>query len=90
LAPLLRLDGRMRSQMLETLLAYLESDGRMTGFAAQIGLSRPAAYARLARLRQALHDDLDDPQTRLSLHLAMLALDQDRGSGSGVAGTAAT
>ena len=82
LAPLLRLDGRVRRQMLATLLAYLEADGGMTGFAAKIGLSRPAAYARLARLRQALHDDLDDPQTRLSLHLAMLALDQDRDSGS--------
>ena len=82
LAPLLRLDGRVRRQMLATLLAYLEADGGMTGFAARIGLSRPAAYARLARLRQALHDDLDDPQTRLSLHLAMLALDQDRDSGS--------
>jgi PucR family transcriptional regulator, purine catabolism regulatory protein len=86
LAPLLRLDGRMRTQMLETLLAYLEADGGMTGFAAKIGLSRPAAYARLARLRQALHDDLDDPQTRLSLHLAMLALNQDRDSGSAVPG----
>jgi PucR family transcriptional regulator, purine catabolism regulatory protein len=82
LAPLLRLDGRVRRQMLATLRAYLEADGGMTGFAARIGLSRPAAYARLARLRQALHDDLDDPQTRLSLHLAMLALDQDRDSGS--------
>jgi len=82
LAPLLRLDGRVRRQMLATLLAYLEADGGMTGFAAKIGLSRPAAYARLARLRQALHDDLDDPQTRLSLHLAMLALDQDRRSHS--------
>jgi purine catabolism regulator len=82
LAPLLRLDGRVRRQMLATLRAYLEADGGMTGFAARIGLSRPAAYARLARLRQALHDDLDDPQTRLSLHLATLALDQDRDSGS--------
>ena len=82
LAPLLRLDGRVRRQMLATLRAYLEADGGMTGFAARIGLSRPAAYARVARLRQALHDDLDDPQTRLSLHLAMLALDQDRDSGS--------
>jgi purine catabolism regulator len=82
LAPLLRLDGRVRRQMLATLRAYLEADGGMTGFAARIGLSRPAAYARLARLRQALHDDLDDPQTRLSLHLAMLALDQGRDSGS--------
>ena len=45
-----------------------------------IGLSRPAAYARLARLRQVLDSDLDQPRTRLSLHLAMLVLKQDQES----------
>ena len=46
----------------------------MTAFAAAVGLSRPAAYARLARLRELLGRDLEQPRTRLSLHLAVLAL----------------
>ena len=50
----------------------------MTAFAEAVKLSRPAAYARLARLRQILGRDLDQSRTRLSLHLAMLALQQDR------------
>jgi PucR family transcriptional regulator, purine catabolism regulatory protein len=82
LEPLLHLDNRMRGQMLETLFAYLEAGGGMTAFAAMIGRSRPAAYARLARLRQVLGGGLDQPRTRLSLHLAMLALKQDRGPGT--------
>lgn len=77
LQPLLRLDDRSREQMARTLLAYLDAGGAMTAFAARIGLSRPAAYARLARLREVLRSDLDDPRVRLSLHLAMLALRQD-------------
>ena len=78
LGPLLRLDDQAGRQMLETLAAYLEAGGGMTDFARAINLSRPAAYARLARLRQVLGCDPDQPRTRLSLHLAMLALQQDR------------
>ena len=82
LEPLLRLNSAVREQMLRTLLAYLEAGSRMTDFAVKIGLSRPAAYGRLARLRQVLNSDLDDPRTRLSLHLAVLALHQDRDGGA--------
>jgi PucR family transcriptional regulator, purine catabolism regulatory protein len=78
LAPLLRLDERARQAMFATLLAYLETGGGMTGLAAKMGVSRPAAYARRDRLRQVMGSDLDDPQTKVSLHLAMLALAQDR------------
>ena len=82
LGPVLRLDERARTQVLETLSAYLEAGGGMTAFAASVGLSRPAAYARLARLRQILARDLDAPVTRLSLHLALLALHQTSDEGS--------
>ena len=78
LGPILRLDDRARGQMLETLSAFLETGGGMTAFAAAVNLSRPAAYARLARLRQVLGRDPGRPRTRLSLHLAMLALQQNR------------
>jgi purine catabolism regulator len=89
LAPLLRLDDRVRGQMLETLSAYLEAGSGMTAFAERINLSRPAAYARLDRLRQVLGCDLNQPRTRLSLHVAMLALQQDRDNTAPGHGTAA-
>ena len=50
----------------------------MTAFAATINMSRPAAYARLARLRTIVGSDLDQARGRLSMHLALLALQQDR------------
>jgi purine catabolism regulator len=76
LGQVLRLDDRARRQALETLSAYLEAGSVMTAFAARLRLSRPAAYARLARLRELLGRDLEQPRTRLSLHLALLALQQ--------------
>jgi purine catabolism regulator len=87
LAPLLRLDDPERATMLETLLAYLDAGGVVTTFARAVHLSRPAAYARLDRLRTLLGCDLDQPGTRLSVHLALLALEQDwdAASPSGIA-----
>ena len=76
--PILRLDDRARGRMLATRSAFLEAGGGMTAFAAAVGLSRPAAYARVARLRQLLGRDPGEPRMRLSLHLALLALQQDR------------
>ncbi len=76
LGPLLRLDEPARATMLHTLLAYLDAGGNVTDFARAVHLSRPAAYARLDRLSEVLGRDLDQPRTRLSMHLALLALDQ--------------
>ncbi len=76
LAPLLRLDEPVRGTMLRTLLAYLNAGGVVTEFARAVRLSRPAAYARLGRLRELLGRDLEQPRTRLSMHLALLALEQ--------------
>jgi purine catabolism regulator len=45
----------------------------MTQLAEQLHLSRPATYARVNRLEQRLGRQLSDPETRLSLHLALLA-----------------
>jgi purine catabolism regulator len=76
LGPLLRLDEPARGTMLQTLLAYLDAGGVVTDFARAVHLSRPAAYARLRRLGDLLGRDLEHPRTRLSMHLALLALDQ--------------
>ena len=48
----------------------------VSAFARAVQLSRPAAYARLDRLRSLLGADLGHARTRLSLHLALLALDR--------------
>lgn len=78
LGPLLALDEPARGTMLRMLLAYLDAGGVVAEFARSVRLSRPAAYARLDRLRDLLGRDLEQPRTRLSLHLALLALDQGR------------
>jgi purine catabolism regulator len=78
LAPLLRLDEPQRDVMLDTLLAYLDVGGTVTTFARDIGLSRPAAYARLDRLRGILGRDMDNPRVRLSLHIALLSLHRSK------------
>lgn len=76
LGPVLRLAEPRRSELLRTLRAYVEADGVVTTFATRIGTSRPSAYARVRRLAETLDRDLDDPPTRLSVFLALLALDQ--------------
>lgn len=76
LRPLLALPEPARGTMLRMLLAYVDAGGVMTEFAGAVRLSRPAAYARLDRLGDLLDRDLRRPRTRLSLHLALLALHQ--------------
>jgi purine catabolism regulator len=41
--------------------------------AASIHLSRPAFYDRLARIERVVGGGLDDPDLRVSLHVALLA-----------------
>ncbi|WP_026425638.1 PucR family transcriptional regulator [Actinokineospora inagensis] len=61
---------------LDFLRAYLSTNGNIADLARTLHLSRPAVYARLTRLATTLTRDLTDPETRLSLHLAVLAYDQ--------------
>lgn len=79
LGPLLRLGQPAREVLLDTLLAYLDAGGVVTSFARSLGLSRPAAYARLDRLRGLLNRDLGDARVRLSLHIALLSLRRAQG-----------
>lgn len=76
LGPLLRLDDPERTTMVTSLLAYLDAGAAVSAFARAVQLSRPAAYARLDRLRGLLDCELGQARTRLSLHLALLALDR--------------
>jgi len=76
LAPLLA--GPDAADAVALLREHLECAGSMTRLAARLHLSRPATYGRVARLRARLGRDLDDPETRLTLHLAVLAHGQPR------------
>ncbi|MBM7773866.1 purine catabolism regulator [Actinokineospora baliensis] len=79
LAPLLRhrvLRPGDEQDLLDLLRAYLAANGNVAVLARALHLSRPAVYARLTRLTTVLGHDLTDAETRLSLHLAVLAYDQ--------------
>jgi len=55
--------------------ALLWHPSNKTDAAASLHLSRAAFYSRLERAEQLLGVELDDPDVRLSLHLALLARD---------------
>ncbi|MGW5051895.1 PucR family transcriptional regulator [Actinokineospora sp. NPDC004072] len=63
-------------QLLDLLRTYLAANGNVAVLARALHLSRPAVYARLKRLADVLGRDIADAETRLSLHLAVLAYDQ--------------
>ncbi|PPK71250.1 PucR family transcriptional regulator [Actinokineospora auranticolor] len=64
------------ADLLDLLRAYLSTNGNIADLARRLHVSRPAVYARLTRLTDVLGRDLTDPETRLSLYLAVLAHDQ--------------
>ncbi len=56
----------------ELLTQFLACGGNKSLLAQRIHLSRPALYGRLARLERRLGVSLDDPESRTSLHVALL------------------
>jgi PucR family transcriptional regulator, purine catabolism regulatory protein len=62
-------------EMLDVLRAYLSAGRNKSAAAADLHLSRPAFYDRMTRLQRVLGADLDDVETCLTLHLALLARD---------------
>ncbi|WP_323369530.1 PucR family transcriptional regulator [Streptomyces alkaliterrae] len=72
LGPLLRHDAEHGTRLLDVLAALLDS-GDKTAAAAALHVSRPVLYDRLARVERILGVDLADPETRTSLHTALLA-----------------
>ncbi|MEU6035595.1 PucR family transcriptional regulator ligand-binding domain-containing protein [Actinomadura sp. NPDC047616] len=74
LGPLLEYDAQRGSDLTRVLELYLDS-GRNKAVAAQRAhLSRPAFYERLRRIERVLDADLDDVESCVSLHVALLAL----------------
>ncbi len=82
LGPLLTHDAQRGGDLVGVLRLYLAS-GRNKALAAQRAhLSRPALYERLRRIERVLDTDLEDVESCVSLHIALLALDSVRGEGS--------
>jgi purine catabolism regulator len=78
LGPLLAHDAQRGGDLSRILRIYLDA-GRNKAVAAQKAhLSRPAFYDRLRRLERVLDIDLDDVESCLSLHVALLALESFR------------
>jgi purine catabolism regulator len=73
LGPLIDHDERRSPKLLETLETLLEHQGRKTEAARALNLERQSLYHRIRRIEELLEADLDDPATRLGLHLALRA-----------------
>ena len=69
LAPLL---DRQDAAALDLLELYLRHGGNKSALARTGYLSRPALYARLAKLEDLLGVSLDDAESRTALHVALL------------------
>lgn len=73
LAPLAGLTERAARRMRETALAYVRHDGNAVAMAAELHVHPQTARYRIARLRELLGPDLDDPDARFELELALRA-----------------
>ncbi|HEY8583007.1 MAG TPA: PucR family transcriptional regulator [Capillimicrobium sp.] len=73
LGPLLRHDAQRKLQLLPTLEALLDHGGRKAETARALHLNRQALYHRLDRIATLLGCDLERPDERLKLHLAVRA-----------------
>ena len=68
-------DPDSRTELVAALRALLTHPGSKTEAAASLHLSRAAFYDRLAKIESILGVDLEDPDVRVSLHVALVADD---------------
>lgn len=73
LTPLADLTPKARARMRETALAHLRHDGNAVAMAAEMHVHPQTARYRIARLRELLGEQLDDPDARFELQLALRA-----------------
>jgi DNA-binding PucR family transcriptional regulator len=62
--------------MRETALAYVRHQGNAVEMAAALHIHPQTARYRTARLRELLGDELDDPDARFELEIALRHLDR--------------
>jgi len=73
LASLKRQDELTGAGLLDALRALVEHPSSKSDAAASLHVSRPVFYDRLAKIERVLGVDLDDPDVRVSLHVALVA-----------------
>jgi len=71
LAPLDRLTPKAAARMRETAAAYVRHGGNAVAMAAELRVHPQTARYRIARLRELLGEQLDDPDARFELELAL-------------------
>jgi purine catabolism regulator len=72
LGPLLARDANQRTRLVELLRCFCEQGGNKSAAAAAAHLSRTAYYQQLSRIAQVLGVSLEDPESMLSLYVALL------------------
>ncbi|HTU76435.1 MAG TPA: PucR family transcriptional regulator ligand-binding domain-containing protein [Trebonia sp.] len=75
LGPLLAYDASHGTRLAGDLATYLEAGGNKAAAAARAHLARPTFYQRLQLIEHVLGASLDSPESRTSLHVALLARD---------------
>lgn len=73
LAPFENLTERARERMRETALAYVRHHCNAVAMAAELHVHPQTARYRITRLRELFGDDLDNPDARFELELALRA-----------------
>jgi purine catabolism regulator len=84
LGTLLAWDDAHGSDLLGILRIYLACGRNKSAAADAAHLSRPAFYERISKLQRILGTDLDDVESCLSLHVAVVALDAVRPTVAGM------
>jgi hypothetical protein len=74
LAPLEGLTAKARSRLRETALAHVRHHGNAVAMAAELHVHPQTARYRIARLRELFGDELDDPDARFELEIALRTL----------------
>ncbi|WIV53161.1 PucR family transcriptional regulator [Amycolatopsis nalaikhensis] len=80
LGPLRQRDATSGSRLVQALRHYCEQGGNKSAAAAAAHTSRTAYYQQLARIEQVLGVRLEDPESMLSLYVALLVDDLTRTS----------
>lgn len=73
LGPLVDLTPKARERMRETALAYVRHRGNAVAMASDLEVHPQTARYRIARLKDLFGDDLNDPDKRFELELALRA-----------------
>jgi purine catabolism regulator len=78
LGPLLSYDAEHGTTLVSDLAAFLEAGANKALAAARAHLARPTFYQRLRLIERVLGVSLADPESRASLHVALLAHQEGR------------